>query len=326
MSARLWRLLAFLILALLPCTGSAADSRVLARGKGAEVTQAELDDAFVNLRGAMAAQGRKFPEQQRAVFERQLLEKLVLTKLLMSKAIGSDKAKAKEKVTKILTEERTRAKSDARFEAQIRAAGLSPASFEAQLLERATCEEVMDRELRPQLGITPEKIREFYDKNAEDFRQPERLRLLQIVLSFRNPSGAALTEAEKAEKKGLGSKLVERARQGDDFVALVKQYSDDPAGRERGGEYVFPVGKMVPEFEVAVIGLATNQISDVIVTPYAFHIVRPIEKLAGEQTSFEKLSEQIRLRLELEATQAKLPEYQKKMFEAANVQFEPPQN
>jgi parvulin-like peptidyl-prolyl isomerase len=323
MRATLRTSLALLILALLPCTGTAADSRVLARGKGAEVTQAELDDAFINLRGAMAAQGRKFPEQQRAVFERQLLEKLVLTKLLMSKATDADKAKAKEKVNKILAEERARAKSEARFEAQIRAAGLSPASFEAQLLERATCEEVMDRELRPQLGVTPEKVREFYDKNADDFRQPERLRLLQIVLSLRNPSGAALTEAEKAEKKAIGAQLVERARKGDDFVALVKQYSDDPAGRERGGEYVFPVGKMVPEFEVAVSGLATNQISDVIVTPYAFHVVKPMERLPGEQTPFEKLAEQIQLRLELEATQAKLPEFQKQMFEAAGVQFEP---
>lgn len=318
------RSLVLLILALVPVTGLAADSRVLARGKGAEVTQAELDDAFVNLRGAMAAQGRTFPEQQRAVFERQLLEKLVLTKLLMSKATESDKTKAKEKVTKILTEERARAKSEARFEAQIRAAGLSPATFEAQLLERATCEEVMDRELRPQLGVTPEKIREFYDKNAAEFRQPERLRLLQIVLSLRNPSGAGLTESEKAEKKNIGTKLVERARQGDDFVALVKQYSDDPAGRERGGEYIFPVGKMVPEFEVAVMGLATNQISGVITTPYAFHIVKPLERLPGEQTSFEKIADQIKLRLELEATQAKLPEFQKQMFEAAGVQFETP--
>ena len=318
------RSLVLLILALVPVPGLAADSRVLARGKGAEVTQAELDDAFVNLRGAMAAQGRTFPEQQRAVFERQLLEKLVLTKLLMSKATESDKTKAKEKVTKILTEERARAKSEARFEAQIRAAGLSPATFEAQLLERATCEEVMDRELRPQLGVTPEKIREFYDKNAAEFRQPERLRLLQIVLSLRNPSGAGLTEGEKAEKKNIGTKLVERARQGDDFVALVKQYSDDPAGRDRGGEYIFPVGKMVPEFEVAVMGLATNQISGVITTPYAFHIVKPLERLPGEQTSFEKIADQIKLRLELEATQAKLPEFQKQMFEAAGVQFETP--
>ncbi len=321
------RRLLILLTALLlgqPVAGIAADSRVLARGKGAEVTQAELDEAFINLRGAMAAQGRAFPEQQRAVFERQLLEKLVLTKLLMSKATEADKEMAKAKVERILSEERARAKSEARFEAQIRAAGLSPAAFEAQLLERATCEEVMDRELRPQLGVTPEKIREYYDAHAEEYRQPERLRLLQIVLSHRNSAGGALTESEKAEKKTLGVELVERARQGGDFASLVKQYSDDPAGRERGGEYVFPVGKMVPEFEFAVLGVATNQISDLITTPYAFHVVKPLERLPGEQTPFEKLADQIKLRLELEATQAKLPGFQKQLFENASVKFEEP--
>jgi parvulin-like peptidyl-prolyl isomerase len=271
----------------------------------------------------MAAQGRTFPEQQRAVFERQLLEKLVLTKLLMSKASEADKSLAKEKVGKILAEERARAKSEARFEAQIRAAGLSPATFENQLLERAICEEVMERELRPQLGVTPESIRAFYDKNAAELQQPERLRLLQIVLSLRNPNGNPMPETEKAEKKTLGGQLVTRARKGEDFEALVKQYSDDPAGRERGGEYIFPVGKMVPEFETAVRGMSTNQISDLITTPYAYHIVKMLERLPGEQTPFEAVSERIKLRLELEATQALLPDYQKKLFQAANVQFEP---
>lgn len=321
--SRLFRRLLPPILVGVALASRGADSHVLARGKGVEVTQSELDDAFVNLRGAMAAQGRAFPEQQRAVFERQLLEKLMLTKILMSKATDTDKSKAKEKVTKILAEQRVRAKSEARFEAQIRAAGLSPATFEAQLLERATCEEVMDRELRPQLGVTPEKIREFYDKNVAEFRQPERLRLQQVVLSFRGAGGGAITDTEKAEKKSIGTQLVERARKGEDFVALVKQYSDDPAGRDRGGEYVFPVGKMVPEFEVAVLGLGTNTVSDVITTPYAFHIVKILERLPGEQTPFEKLSDQIQLRLELEATQAKLPEFQKRMFETAGVEFPP---
>lgn len=317
-------LLATLVMAASSAPCRAADSKVLVRGKGVEVTQSELDDAFINLRGAMAAQGRPFPEQQRAVFEKQLLEKLALTELLMSKATDADKAKAKEKVSKILSEEKARAKSDARFEAQIRAAGLSPATFEAQLLERATCEEVMDRELRPQLGVTPEKIREFYDKNAADFRQPERLRLLQVVLSLRGQGGNAITEAEKTEKKNLAAQLAERAKKGEDFASLVKQYSDDPVGRDRGGEYIFPIGKMVPEFEVAVAGLGKGEISNAISTPYAFHVVKILERLPGEQTPFEKLSEQIKLRLELEATQAKLPEFQKRMFETAGIQFEKP--
>jgi parvulin-like peptidyl-prolyl isomerase len=308
---------------LTPGTTPSASAQVLVKGKGVEITQAELDDAFITLRGAMAAQGRPFPEQQRAVFERQLLEKLALTEILMSKATAADKSKAREKVSKILTEERARAKSEARFEAQIRAAGLSPATFEAQLLERATCEEVMDRELRPQLGVTPQKVREFYDRNAAEFQQPERIKLQQIVLSFRNASGGAITDAEKTEKKSIAQQLVDRARKGEDFAALVKQYSDDPAGRERGGDYIFPIGKMVPEFESAVLSLKTNQVSDIISTPYAFHIVKLLERLPGEQTPFEKLADQIQMRLELEATQAKLPEFQKQLFDAAGVQFTP---
>ena len=302
-------------------SASAASGDILARGQGVQVTQAELDEAFINLRGTLAAQGRNLPEEQRARIERQLVEKLVLTKLLLGKANDADRAKAREKVAKLIAEEKAKARTEARFNAQIRAAGLSPEVFQSQLLERAICEEVLDRELRPQLGITPESARTFYDRNATEFRQPERLRLLQVVFTLRNASGGDLTEAEKIEKKNLAGELVKRARRGEDFAALARQYSDDPPGRERGGEYIFPLGRMVPEFELAVTALQTNQISDVIVTPFSYHVVKLLERLPGQQIDFESVRTYITTRLEIEATQEKLPAFQQKLFEAAKVEF-----
>lgn len=308
----------------LPSPAPAAESKVLARTKTFAVTQDDLDEAFVNLRATLAAQGRDVPEQQRAVMENQLLEKLVLTRILLSKATDEDRKQAQEKVTKLIAAEKAKAKTQARFEAQVRAAGMSPEVFEKQLSERAICEEVLDRELRPRLGITPEKVRAQYDGNPGNFRQPERIRLQQVVFSLRSPAGVELSEADRAEKKALAGRLVERLRKGEDFAALARDFSDDPAGRERGGEYVFPVGRMVPEFEIAVSGLTTNQVSDVIVTPFGFHVVKVLERLPGEQIPFETVSKQLQTRMEIEATQALLPEYQKAVFAEAGVQFERP--
>ena len=45
---------------------------------------------------------------------------------------------------------------------------------------------------------------------------------------------------------------------------------------------------MVPEFETAAFGLATNQISDVVTTPYGYHVIKAIERTpAGERTYAE---------------------------------------
>ncbi|MBL9134914.1 MAG: peptidylprolyl isomerase [Verrucomicrobiales bacterium] len=294
---------------------------VLARGKGVEVTQEHLDEAFVNLRATLAAQGRNVAEQQRTTVERQLVEKLVLTQLLLSKATDEDRKNAAAKVAKLIEKQKAEAKSEARFEAQVRAAGMSPETFQKQLEERAVCEEVLDRDLRPVLGITDEKVRSFYDQNPKEFRRPERVRLKQIVLSTRAPSGGVLSESEREEKRLLAEKLEGRLKKGDDLTALAREFSDDPVGRDRGGEYVFPVNRMVPELETAISKLPTNQISGVITTPYALHLVQVLERLPGELTPFEEVRDAIKSRLELEATQVQLPEYQKKLFEEAKVEF-----
>lgn len=294
---------------------------VLARGQGVEVTQEHLDEAFVNLRATLASQGRSVAEQQRATIERQLVEKLALTQLLLAKSTEDDRKRAAEKVAKLIEKQKVEAKSEARFEAQIRAAGMSPETFQKQLEERAVCEEVLDRDLRPMLGVTDEKVRSYYDQNSNEFRRPERVRLKQIVLSTRAPSGAELSETEREEKRLLAEKLADRLKKGEDLTALAREFSDDPGGRERGGEYVFPVNRMVPELESAIAKLPTNQVSSVVATPYALHLVKVIERLPGELTPFEEVRESIKGRLELEATQAQLPGYQKKLFEDAKVEF-----
>ncbi|MBN8249837.1 MAG: peptidylprolyl isomerase [Verrucomicrobia bacterium] len=317
-------LLAALGIVLLGLAVPARAATVLAKGTGVEVTQEQLDEAFINLRATLAAQGRSVSEQQRPAIERQLTEKLALTQILTGKASEEDRKRAREKVAKLIDDQKTRARSEARFEAQIRASGLTPENFQKQLEERAICEEVLDRELRPKLGVTPEKVRAFYDGNPNEFQQSERIRLRQVVLTLKNSAGADLPEGERVEKRKLAERLRERLEKGEDIAALAREFSDDPGGRDRSGEYVFPVGRMVQELEAAVRTLKTNEISPIITTPFAHHLVQVAERLAGEKIPFDSVTNQIRMRLEFEATQTLLPEYQKQLFEAAKVEFTAP--
>lgn len=87
----------------------------------------------------------------------------------------------------------------------------------------------------------------------------------------------------------MAEKLSDWLKKGEDLTALARQFSDDPGGRERGGEYVFPVNRMVPELETAIAKMPTNQVSGVIATPYALHLVKVVERLPGELTPFEEV-------------------------------------
>jgi parvulin-like peptidyl-prolyl isomerase len=54
----------------------------------------------------------------------------------------------------------------------------------------------------------------------------------------------------------------------------VKEYSDEPRAGERGGDLgTFPKGSMVPEFQAALDKMKIGDISDVVETPFGFHVI-----------------------------------------------------
>jgi foldase protein PrsA len=90
---------------------------------------------------------------------------------------------------------------------------------------------------------------------------------------------------EEARKKA--EEVLAKAKNGEDFAGLAKQFSEDPGSASYGGDYVFGRNKMVPEFEeVAFDELEPGEISGLVKTIHGFHIIKTEEKIPeGEPVS-----------------------------------------
>src|SRR6185436_7122864 len=191
------------------------------QGKGVEIKRSQLDEAFVQYKANLTARGQVLPEAKRDLAEAQLLDRLVVTKLLVNRATEEDKKKARTAADKFVASTKQQAGSAESFQRQLSAMNFTAEQFDAQVLERAICEEVVDRELRSQVTITDEQLKKFYDENGEQFERPETVRAGHILLSTRDAvTGQEMNEETKKEKRQQIDRILERAKKGAEFAAL----------------------------------------------------------------------------------------------------------
>ncbi|HET7538279.1 MAG TPA: thioredoxin domain-containing protein [Polyangiaceae bacterium] len=79
----------------------------------------------------------------------------------------------------------------------------------------------------------------------------------------------------KSEAKKRAQEALDKIRRGADFAQIAKEYSDDSGSAARGGALgAFSRKVMIKEFADAAFALAPNAVSEVVETPFGYHVIR----------------------------------------------------
>lgn len=296
-------------------------NEVIARGEGFEIKRSTLDKSVVTIRSSAAARGGNISPQAIGRLEREVLRRLINIALLTQLATDEDRAKGQAEAETRIEYLRDRAGSEEAMLRQLKASGLTLDELRSRLIEEATGEAVLRRELN--VEITDEQVQEFYDENPARFEKPEMVRAAHILLRTQDPfTNQELSAEVREEKLHRIESLLRRAREGADFAELAVEYSEDTASRDRGGEYTFPRGKMPPAFEAAAFSLAPGQVSDVITTGLGYHIVKVYEKIPATTVALDDaVKAEVRKFLENQEIQKQMEPFMQRLMKEKNVEI-----
>jgi peptidyl-prolyl cis-trans isomerase D len=145
-------------------------------------------------------------------------------------------------------------------------------------------------EFKSQVKVDEDEIKTYYDDNVEKFKEAKQVKARHIL--FVLPENAS-EETEKAIKE-KAEKVLEKARTGEDFAKLAKEFSEDPSTKDNGGDLgYFQKGQMVGDFETAAFSLPKGGISNLVKTTYGYHIIKVEDIKEARTKEFNEAHDQI---------------------------------
>jgi peptidyl-prolyl cis-trans isomerase D len=170
------------------------------------------------------------------------------------------------------------------------------------------------RELVETQEVTETEVRQAYDRYRDTrYTRPAQRRASHILFRF-DPSISPEEEQGVQEK---ARPVLERARSGEDFAALAREFSED-SSKDNGGDLdFFGRGQMVKEFEEAAFSMAVGEISDLVRSSFGYHIIKVTDEREAQTVSYEEAHDPLLQELKMNRARAEVLEQSSDFARAA---------
>jgi peptidyl-prolyl cis-trans isomerase D len=143
--------------------------------------------------------------------------------------------------------------------------------------------------MRPKVETSDDELRQYYEQHKAEYDIPDRVTAQHILFKTQNKKPEEIDAIRKKAQE-----VLDRAKKGEDFAVLAKQFSEDTSAANGGNLGSFTRGQMVPEFERVAFSLGPGAISDLVQTQFGLHIIKVTEKQEARTRPFEELKEAVR--------------------------------
>lgn len=273
-----------------PQTEGSASANSAALVNGKEIPMAELQTAVRNVlmqNGMDAGQVDDFMGQ----FGPRILDQLIDAELLYQAAEKGGFLTPEKEIDATFEDLSERYSTPEEFQAEMKARGFTEEALRASIRKQMTIQNFIQETIVPEAVVPEKAVREAYDKNPQNFVTQDEVKASHILINS--------AEGDPQEKKNAALKkakeITDLARkEGADFAALAREYSEGPSAPSGGDLGFFTRGRMVKPFEDKAFSMKVNEISDPVLTQFGYHIIKVTERKEGSTVSFDEVKERLK--------------------------------
>lgn len=255
---------------------------VVAKVNGIEIKKNELLTQTSIVRAQIRRAGGRDPGASKELLN-QVLDGLIGEALIYDDAKKRGLVATEAEIDKGFEGFKANFPDQAAFEESLKAQGSSVEQVRAQLRQSLSIEKVLREEMAKKAEVTKAEAQAFYDENVAAFVGEPEVKVRLIRVRIEAPGDTLARERARQKADAARRKLLA----GEAFAAVVKEYSDDPLTKDKGGELP-PFALGTGPVDVAVSKLEVNQYTPVIEAGGGFQVVQLMEKLPARKISFEE--------------------------------------
>ncbi len=268
----------FLLLAL--CLPGAAFAKIIDRTLVTVNDEVILDsdiDRFI-----AQARSKSFQELFGGIKEEQLKDRNAVLQILIDEKIINQQVKKldlqaadQEVEGQIKAIEKRNNISRAQLSQRLASLGTTMDSYKDGIRRQIERRNLIDREIRPSLEVTEDQIKNYYARMGGAKEAEVQYHIAHIFIDAKKPGTKPKARADEIYK--------DVSKKPEEFAAFVKDLSDDTSSLDSGGDLgFFSPSSLVTEFRKIVPKTAVGQVTPPIKTAAGYHIVKVIEKRAGD--------------------------------------------
>lgn len=150
--------------------------------------------------------------------------------------------------------------------------------------------------------VNDQSVQNYYASNADKYEE-RKVHVTHILLRTSRNMG----ETERKAKLTAAQEAYSKLQTGMNFEEAAKTYSEDTVSAKKGGDLGWlKEGSIDKKFSDTVFNMKPGEISEIIETPFGFHIIKLVEGPMTTKRPLEVVKGDIRYQLRNQAKEAEL--------------------